>query len=357
MNEVDAIELATSSVEMVGDGLASGDTHPTSLTDAPAAEPTLVSRHSTNFWWVNQNQTYQAEVSGRFLWSPKRRADGVRHQSYEFMREVMPGDIIFSFCKTRIRAIGVARGMAESCTKPDFGDSGKSWSEEGWLVDVEFAEFDHPIRPKDVIDRIRSYLPEKYSPLQLSGNGMQSIYLAKVPRPMAAALIALIGIDYEVKLRRLYQDIDESETISDLIEQSIEGRTDIGAVKKTQLVQARRGQGVFKANVRLNEKGCRLTGVTDLLHLRASHIKPWKDSNDIEKLSGCNGLLLAPHIDHLFDRGLISFTSLGEVKISPKLDPSILSRWNISTRTNVGTFNPLQCAFLAYHLTSVFKSR
>ena len=59
------------------------------------------------YWWVNQNQTYQHEVPGGFLWSPKRKTDGHRNPFYEFMREVAPGDLVFSFCDARIRAVGI----------------------------------------------------------------------------------------------------------------------------------------------------------------------------------------------------------------------------------------------------------
>jgi len=50
-----------------------------------------------NYWWVNQNQTFKQERAGGYLWSPKRKADGNRNPFYEFMREVAPGDIVFSF--------------------------------------------------------------------------------------------------------------------------------------------------------------------------------------------------------------------------------------------------------------------
>ena len=44
------------------------------------------------YWWVNQNQTYRAEVRGNFMWSPRQNANGVRNQFYENMRAVRPGD-------------------------------------------------------------------------------------------------------------------------------------------------------------------------------------------------------------------------------------------------------------------------
>ena len=34
------------------------------------------------------------------MWSPKRNANGARNPFYETMREVSPGDVVFSFVKT-----------------------------------------------------------------------------------------------------------------------------------------------------------------------------------------------------------------------------------------------------------------
>jgi putative restriction endonuclease len=48
------------------------------------------------YWWVNQNQTYRHEIGGGYLWSPKRNANGARNPFYESMREVAPGDLVFS---------------------------------------------------------------------------------------------------------------------------------------------------------------------------------------------------------------------------------------------------------------------
>jgi len=84
------------------------------------------------YWWVNQNQTYRAEVRGSFMWSPKQNANGARNQFYENMREVSPGDVVFSFCDTRIKALGVVTGGAQTGPKPDFGAAGSNWSREGW---------------------------------------------------------------------------------------------------------------------------------------------------------------------------------------------------------------------------------
>ena len=68
-----------------------------------------------------------------------------------------------------------------------------------------------------------------------------------------------------------------------------------GPTFREQLVRARRGQGVFRANVLLREDACRVTRVDEPRHLKASHIKPWRDATDAERLDGANGLLLSLH--------------------------------------------------------------
>ena len=52
---------------------------------------------------------------------------------------------------------------------------------------------------------------------------------------------------------------------------------------------------------------CAVTGVDETSWLIASHIKPWRESTDRERVDPRNSLLLSPNYDKLFDRGVISF--------------------------------------------------
>jgi len=52
-----------------------------------------------------------------------------------------------------------------------------------------------------------------------------------------------------------------------------------------------------------------------------------------------NGLLLAPHVDHLFDKRFISFDKSGGLLISSILDHEVLILWKIDPKTNVGAFS------------------
>ena len=103
------------------------------------------------------------------------------------------------------------------------------------------------------------------------------------------------------------------------------------------------------------EKQCRVTGLKDKTHLTASHIKPWRKSDNREKIDGNNGLLLSPHVDRLFDHGFISFSDFGELLISSKLNQDVLKFWNIDPKANVGAFRPEQCVYLNYHRENLFK--
>ena len=108
------------------------------------------------YWWVNQNQTYRHEVAGGYLWSPKRKANGHINPFYEFMREVAPGDVIFSFADTLIRAIGIAKSHCYECPKPlEFGSVGMNWEQVGWKIDVEYRSVTDPIRPVDHMATLR----------------------------------------------------------------------------------------------------------------------------------------------------------------------------------------------------------
>jgi putative restriction endonuclease len=308
-----------------------------------------------HYWWVNQNQTYKTEVPGGFLWSPKANKDGGRNHFYDTMARVEAGDIIFSFCDTEIKAVGIANGAAQSAEKPNFGSVGDQWANDGWLVPVEFTESRStiPVRPKDFIGELLPFLPQKYSPLQANGNGNQGVYLAEISEGFAERIFEKLGLrpsDFK-GVPELVEDVE-----ADKVQGAIEGRTDIGPTQKQQLVLSRRGQGIFKANVRLNERACRVTGIIDPRLLIASHIKPWSKSSDKEKLDGCNGLLLSPHVDCLFDKGLISFEDGGAIVLSPKLDRSVLRGWALDRISNVGPFKPEQCAYLNYHRAEILKS-
>lgn len=109
----------------------------------------------------------------------------------------------------------------------------------------------------------------------------------------------------EVELRqaaeRDREHLDESEDQQrDGLQKEMIQAGELPATEKEQLIKARRGQGVFRTRLESIEDSCRLTGATNTRMLVASHIKPWRDCSNVERLDGNNGLLLSPHVDKLF---------------------------------------------------------
>lgn len=286
------------------------------------------------------------------MWSPKAKANGDRNPFYDTMLEVSPGDVVFSFCDTLIKAVGVVTGKAQTAPKPNFGSVGANWSAEGWFVPLDYCGLNTEFRPKDHIETLRAFLPVKYSPLRHSGDGQQSVYLAEVPRPLAEAMIALIGQPYFEALGSItdHQSPQQGTVDVDAVDNTI-----IGPTFREQLVRARRGQGVFRANVLLREQSCRVTRVDDPRHLKASHIKPWRAASDRERLDGANGLLLSPHIDHLFDEGYLTFSSDQSLIVVPEVRLKLLDAWGIDAGVRVGQFSREQNEYLEYHRVNVFR--
>jgi hypothetical protein len=292
--------------------------------------------------------------------------NGNRNPFYETMREVAPGDLILSFVDTRIAAIGIATSYGYQCPKPkEFGETGAYWDNVGWKVRVNFQRLQNQIRPKDQIDLLRPLLPERYAPLQANGNGIQSVYLTELSPELFGAMAMLIGTEAnQVREIAANQPLRDRQVVSaDIeiwehhLEDEIESNTSLPSTEREAIIMARRGQGLFRQRVAQIERMCRITKVDNPAHLRASHAKPWRDCNDNdERLDGENGLLLTPSIDHLFDRGFITFEDSGRLVLSRIADLASLERMGVPTREpmNVGAFTKGQQHFLEYHRNSVF---
>ncbi|WP_196766166.1 HNH endonuclease [Pseudomonas putida] len=308
---------------------------------------------SINYWWVNHKQTYKAELEGGYIWSPTKNSDDSRNQTYINLTLVKPGDVVISYAYARIKAIGVATSSYEEQIKPEgLGQAGENWSDAGWLVPVEWTVLNHAISPKDHIADISKLLPEKHSPLQSNGNGNQKCYLARISPELGALVLGVATVTDNGIAERL-SDL-ENQVECNEIQHEISVDTNIAPTEREQLVKSRVGQGVFRLHVLKVEKFCRLTRVRDERFLVASHIKPWRLCTNSERLDGHNGLMLAPHVDKLFDRGWITFRDDGTVLVADAAK-SVVAAWGVDCETNTGEFTPRQREYLMFHRSNVFK--
>lgn len=325
------------------------------------------------FWWVNHNQTARQEIEGQYLWSPKTERNGARSEFYNNMRRASPGDLVLSYAGQAIRNIGRVSEFAFAAPKPaEFGSTGAYWNDDGWYLPVFWTSLTPPVKPQDLLEKLRPLLPEKYSPIRPeSGTGNQKAYLAAISEAVYSTVVQNAAFD-KAKLARggsnslTYQAI--SESFNDIVQREILVDSSLDSTVKESLIQARRGQGRFRANVEAIDDTCRLTGVSNPSLLIASHIKPWRlcqSSN--ERLDGMNGLMLTPDADLLFDRGFISFEDDGVVRISPRIDHDDLRRLGFGqpvweqfgfseapTNWKTRGFLVQQYKYLEYHRDEIF---
>jgi len=117
-----------------------------------------------------------------------------------------------------------------------------------------------------------------------------------------------------------------------------------------RLVVPRIGQNLFRDALMDYWGGrCPLTGITEPALLRASHIVPWADCNDEQRLNVHNGLLLSALWDAAFDCGLVSFADDGTSRASSSLSAAARQALAIDAAPALGGLRDAHRANLAAH--------
>ena len=304
------------------------------------------------FWWVNHKQTYRQETEGGYVWSPKTNADGRRNVTYDNLAKCQGGDVVFSYANGKISQIGLVEQAAVTATKPpEFGTTGDYWGAEGWLVRVNWQPLSSPLIPQAFFELLQPLLPERHSPISTTtGRGNQGVYLAGLSDELGHFLLKLIEehADRAVQVHLVVLG-EEGTAAAALLDDVHQLQALSNTTEREALTKARLGQGLFRQRVAQLEPCCRVTGLARQEFLVASHIKPWRDCDNVERLSGANGLLLSPHIDKLFDRHWISFDTTGELIWSHEVAGEALRCWGIQGANMIKTFSREQEQFLQAH--------
>lgn len=119
--------------------------------------------------------------------------------------------------------------------------------------------------------------------------------------------------------------------------------------EREQVIAARLGQGLFRERLLQRWTCCAVTGCVNPRLLRASHIKPWRDSTNEERLNIDNGLLLCAGLDAAFDAGLITFRNDGRILASPLLARADAASVGIRDDMKLLSINPEIANFLGFH--------
>ena len=108
---------------------------------------------------------------------------------------------------------------------------------------------------------------------------------------------------------------------------------------------------------KLREVGCcEICGLKTPELLVASHIRPWADSDDYEKLDTENILLLCATHDALFDKGFISFDKKGNILISKELSEEEQALLNIHDESKISITSNRKINYLGYHTKNIYRN-
>lgn len=129
-------------------------------------------------------------------------------------------------------------------------------------------------------------------------------------------------------------------------------------------VKQRVNQDFFrKAVITSYHNACCITGISTSDLLIASHIKPWSESDEIEKTNPKNGLCLNALHDKAFDKGFLTVTPDYKIHISSEIKDiyggAVVERY-FTTYSEKKILAPEKFApckeFLEYHNDKVFES-
>lgn len=120
--------------------------------------------------------------------------------------------------------------------------------------------------------------------------------------------------------------------------------------ERSRLRNERVNQDKFRQRVlEYWDERCAVLGISGTSLLTASHIKPWRDCNGEEKVDPFNGLSLSPLLNHLFDRGLLTFTDEGYAQISSFLHRTTADLLGVRPSMRLRKLDERHLQFLAFH--------
>ena len=304
------------------------------------------------YFLVYQNRTYQHESMGEFLWAPQQAENGFKVHHWTRMKEIEPGDLIFSVVQQMVVSVNQALSSVVDAEKPAEMQTGNTWGQEGYLVKAEYHFLEEPFSVRENIQEILPLAQHKYSPFTSSGGGNQG-YLYSITEELGDYLLRGIRENNDLSFlenNKVKPSAEEKKSVEKLARFLDEG---VDQTTKEQLIQARIGQGAFRDSLFTRSTCCEICGIDFKPLLRASHIKPWSKSNDNERLDRDNGLLLCTEHDVLFDNGYITFQA-SRLTISNYVPYSIKERL-AAFRDMDFQFTPEQQKYLAWHAQYLFK--
>lgn len=167
----------------------------------------------------------------------------------------------------------------------------------------------------------------------------------------------ICGVLYrEIKNHKNFKKIDEGTfSVANYDETKLVLSPKDLITTKDIITAIRIGQNQFRKKLITSLKKCPITGIDDVRILTASHIKPWTQATNHERLDVSNGFLFSPTFDRLFDRGIISFSNDKNLLVSNSFSEKNLTRLNLKPNQIISELPIIgREAYLEYHRNKIF---
>lgn len=205
---------------------------------------------------------------------------------------------------------------------------GKRYNWNNYLTKAKYKQ-------NNIYIKTNNYLNEKV---------VNKLYENSVIAESNSAFNFPISFSNQIEMKKVTQDLNKLEEV--LRNQNFT-ETEI-----SQIIKSRIGQSYFREMLYQKQSNCWICGIRGKSLLRASHVKPWKDSTNNERIDVNNGLLLCPNHDVLFDKGFITFKSDGNILVSTKLNSN--DREKMLKNITQIKFNEKQKKYIEWHEKNVF---
>ena len=144
----------------------------------------------TNFWWVNQRETFAEERELGLLWAPLLSRASRRQSHWDSMDLVAEGDIVFHYAFGSIRGVSRVLLASRDAGRPFHREE---WNEAGREVRVDFQEIEMPFYLDQIPRELRSTQTQPNAPFNAKG-GVNQGYLWTVTRDFGTRLLSMLGV-------------------------------------------------------------------------------------------------------------------------------------------------------------------
>lgn len=274
---------------------------------------------------VLQQSKYLIQKEKGILNCPQKDQWGNIPHYYSRMTNIKKGDCIFHYQNGHFVAIGIAQDSVFDI----YNSSDKTLT---FQIPVSYYELKNSLHVRTYWKDIIHLLPSEYSPFQINGHDNEG-YLYPCNEGLSSYLLS--------KIAETNEDTNLFEVISN---------TEAKITSKMRI-----GHQTFKNKLlELWDHKCAICEINLAPLLKASHSKPWKDSNSIERLDPYNGLLLCAHHDALYDKGFITVDRNGLVNISPLLKKDNHNIYSLFEGKEINIFEENKNYF-SWHKSYVFR--